>query len=99
MAERGGHRIPAHFGSAAAEETVCLRGVGMSDRSDRSTLEIHGRPEDVEQAMIALGELAWYSFLPPARALARPEDAAACITALSELPVSVHARTSVYAAI
>ena len=44
MAERQGRRVPAHFGSAAAEETVCLRGVGMSDRSDRATFEVRGRP-------------------------------------------------------
>src|SRR4051794_4923881 len=99
MAERQGRRIPAHFGSAAAEETVCLRGIGMSDRSDRSTLEVRGKPEDVEQALIALGELAWYSFLDADRAVARTEDAAACSAALSELPVTAHDRTSIYAAI
>jgi glycine cleavage system aminomethyltransferase T len=31
--------------------------------------------------------------------VARTEDAAACLSALSELPVSVHDRTSLYAAI
>src|SRR4051812_13792421 len=99
MAERHGRRVPAHFGSTAAEETVCLRGVGMADRSDRETLELRGRPEDVEHALIALGELAWYSFLSPDRAIARTEDAAACTLALGDLPVTVHERTSTYAAI
>jgi len=97
MAVRGGQLLPAHFGSAAAEETVCLNSVGMSDRSDRSTLEVHGA--DVESALIALGELAWYSFLAPDRAVARTEDASACLSALSSLPVVAHDRTSVYAAI
>src|SRR5690349_927348 len=99
MADRGGRRVPAHFGSAAAEETVCLRGIGMSDRSDRSTLEVRGAPSDVERALIALGELAWYSFLTADRAVARTEDAAACLAALSSLPVSVADRTELYAAI
>ena len=70
MAERHGRRVPAHFGCAAAEETVCLRGVGMADRSDRSTLELRGTPSDVERALIALGEFAWYSFLTADRAVA-----------------------------
>src|SRR3954453_21686798 len=99
MAERNGRRIPAHFGSAAAEETVCVRGVGMADRSDRDTLEIHGKPEDIERALIALGELAWYSFLSADRAIARTENAPACVAALSSLPVEVHERTRAYAAI
>src|SRR4051812_37752123 len=99
MAERGGHRIPAHFGSAAAEETVCLRGVGMSDRFDRSTLEVRGQPSDIERALIALGELAWYSFAAADRAVVRTEDVSACIAAVSDLPVSVNDRTSLYAAI
>jgi glycine cleavage system aminomethyltransferase T len=99
MADRNGRRLPAHFGSAAAEETVCLRGVGMSDRFDRSTLEVSGAPSDVERALIALGELAWYSFVAADRAVARTEDAAACLAALAELPVRVHDRTELYAAI
>jgi glycine cleavage system aminomethyltransferase T len=99
MAERNGRWLPAHFGSAAAEETVCLRGVGMSDRFDRSTLEVRGAPSDVERALIALGELAWYSFVAADRAVARTENADACIAALESLPVTVHDRTSVYAAI
>ena len=99
MAERQGRRVPAHFGSAAAEETVCVRGVGMSDRFDRDTLEVRGNPDDVEQALIALGELAWYSFLAPDRAITRTENAEGCISALRDLPVTVHERTSAYAAI
>ena len=83
MVERNGRWLPAHFGSAAAEETVCLHGVGMSDRFDRSTLEVVGTPSDVERALIALGELAWYSFLTADRAVARTEDPAACIAALA----------------
>jgi len=99
MVERNGRWLPAHFGSIAAEETVCLHGVGMSDRFDRSTLEVVGTPSDVERALIALGELAWYSFLTADRAVARTEDPAACIAALAELPVTIVDRTALYAAI
>src|SRR4051794_6572285 len=99
MAERRGRRVPAHFGSTAAEETVCLRGVGMADRSDRSTLELRGEPEAVEHALIALGERAWYSFIAADRAIARTEDPEGCLAALSDLPVTAHDRTGAYAAI
>ena len=44
MAPRHGRRVPAHFGSVGAEEAVCLRGVGMADRSDRDTFELRGTP-------------------------------------------------------
>jgi glycine cleavage system aminomethyltransferase T len=71
----------------------------MADRADRETLEITGKPDDIERALIALGELAWYSFLSADRAIARTENAPACVAALSELPVEVHDRTRVYAAI
>lgn len=99
IAERHGRRIPAHFGSAAAEETVCVRGIGMSDRADRDTLEVRGAPSDVEQALIALGELAWYSFLDADRAVARTENVDGCLAALSGLPVTATNRTGIYAAI
>ena len=52
MASRHGRRVPAHFGSTAAEEAVCLRGVGMADRSDRETFELRGTPEAIEQALV-----------------------------------------------
>ena len=71
MAERHGRRVPAHFGSAGAEEAVCLRGVGMADRSDRDTFELRGTPSAVESALIALGEFAWCSFVER-RPRARP---------------------------
>src|SRR3954464_9476609 len=100
MAERRGRRVPASFGSTAAEEAACLRSVGMADRSDRETLELRGTPSALEDALVALGERAWYSFIAADRAIARCEDAAACITALSGVAdVTVHDRTPVYAAI
>jgi len=48
MASRHGRRVPAHFGSVGAEEAVCLRAVGMADRSDRDTFELRGTPSVVE---------------------------------------------------
>ena len=48
MAERHGRRVPAHFGSTAAEEAVCQTGVGMADRSDRDTFELRGDPVAIE---------------------------------------------------
>ena len=50
MATRHGRRVPAHFGSVGAEEAVCLRSVGMADRSDRETFELRGAPSAVWRA-------------------------------------------------
>src|ERR1700712_491595 len=83
MASRRGRRVPAHFGSVGAEEAVCLQSVGMADRSDRETLELRGTGSAIEQAFVALGERAWYSYLSADRAIARCEDAAGCIAAVS----------------
>jgi glycine cleavage system aminomethyltransferase T len=99
MAERHGRRVPAHFGSVGAEEAVCLKSVGMADRSDRETLELRGAPSAIEEAFVALGEHAWYSFIAADRALARTEDAPACVAALRSTDVTVHDNTPAYAAI
>jgi glycine cleavage system aminomethyltransferase T len=96
MAERHGRRVPAHFGSTAAEEAVCVHSVGMADRAERETFELRGSSEAVEEALLALGERAWFSFVDPDRALVRcePWDAAAC-----EALGIAHNRTAAYAAI
>ncbi|HEX6026460.1 MAG TPA: hypothetical protein VFZ00_30975 [Solirubrobacter sp.] len=102
MASRHGRRVPAHFGSTAAEEAVCLTEVGMADRSDRDTFELRGTPEAIEEALVALGERAWASFLTPDRAIVRweAENADECRAVLEGLPeVTAHDRTSAYAAI
>ena len=57
MASRHGRRVPAHFGSIAAEEAVCLRSVGMADRSDRDTFELRGTPSAVESALVDAGRV------------------------------------------
>ncbi len=102
IAERHGRRVPAHFGSTAAEEAVCQRGVGMADRSDRETFELRGTPEAIEQALVSLGDQAWASFVAPDRAIVRCEadESSACVAVLRDLAdVTAHERTSVYAAI
>jgi hypothetical protein len=102
MAVRRGRRVPAHFGSTATEESVCLRSVGMADRAERDTFEISGKPEAVEDALVALAEYAWCSFVSADRALARceQEHVDACARLLGNLPNLVAAnRTAAYAAI
>jgi hypothetical protein len=102
MASRHGRRVPAHFGSVGAEEAVCLRAVGMADRSDRDTFELRGTPSVVEGALIAVGEFAWCSFVSADRALARceHEHAAACSSLLGNLDgLNAANRTSAFAAI
>jgi glycine cleavage system aminomethyltransferase T len=84
MVERHGRRVAAHFGSRAGEEAVCLKAVGLADRSDRTTLEVRG---DVDAALLelaALGERAWSSYAGPDRAVVRCEhaDTGACLAAL-----------------
>jgi glycine cleavage system aminomethyltransferase T len=94
MATRHGRRVPAHFGSTAAEEAVCQTGVGMADRSDRETFELRGTPEAIEQALAGL-ERGWASFIAPDRAIVRCEPGE-----LGEFEnVTAHDRTAAYAAI
>ena len=95
MASRHGRRVPAHFGSTAAEEAVCRHGVGMADRSDRETFELRGTPEAIERALAAL-ERGWASFITPDRAIVRCEPGDAP-TGLED--VTAHERTASYAAI
>ncbi|WP_028065405.1 hypothetical protein [Solirubrobacter soli] len=102
MASRHGRRVPAHFGSVGAEEAVCLRAVGMADRSDRDTFELRGAPTVVEGALVAVGEYAWCSFVTADRALARleHEHVAACSGLLGRIDgLTATLRTSAYAAI
>lgn len=40
MTQRGGRPVPAHYGSAATELTVCVTGVGLADRSDLAVLSV-----------------------------------------------------------
>jgi glycine cleavage system aminomethyltransferase T len=42
MAQRDGHPVAAHFGSAATELAVCVKRAGLAVRSDLGTLEVSG---------------------------------------------------------
>ena len=44
LATREGRPVAAHFGSAAAELAVCVRAVGLADRSDLSTVALEAPP-------------------------------------------------------
>ena len=57
MVVRDGRCVAAHFGSPTSETAVCLRTVGIADRSDRTTLELRGAPPDVDAALAALALL------------------------------------------
>jgi hypothetical protein len=94
--------VPAHFGSTAAEEAVCVQGVGMADRFDRDTFELRGDPVAIETALTELGPLVWASFIGADRALIRCEleSTAEVSDVLRHYgDVAVQLRTSAYAAI
>lgn len=102
VAERHGRRVPASFGSTAAEEAVCVQSVGMADRSDRDTFELRGDPVAIETALTELGPLVWASFIGADRALVRCEiESTPAVSDVLEQygDVAVQARTSAYAAI
>jgi glycine cleavage system aminomethyltransferase T len=105
MVLRHGKRVAAHFGSAASEAAVCLSTVGIADRSDRTTFELHGAPPDVDEALDALKPLetrTWWARTTSRSAIVRcehadaPRCAAAILPAEGTLAVDVSNR---YAAI
>jgi glycine cleavage system aminomethyltransferase T len=76
MVERHGRLVAADFGSAASEVTVCLSHVGLAERSDRATFEVHGPADAVDRALeelTELGERAWWNRVLPDEALVRCE--------------------------
>jgi glycine cleavage system aminomethyltransferase T len=54
LTSRGGHPVAVHFGSAAAELAVCVRAVGLVDRSDLSTLALEAPPAQLSALMTRL---------------------------------------------
>jgi hypothetical protein len=40
LRERDGHTVAAHYGSTPGEIAVCMKSVGLADRSDLGTLEL-----------------------------------------------------------
>lgn len=51
MVERCGALIVRDFGSAASEAALCLRAVGLADRSDLVKLELRDRPDRLLEAI------------------------------------------------
>ncbi len=51
LSTRAGHPVPVHFGSAAAELAVCVRAVGLVDRSELSTLSLDAPPPQLAALM------------------------------------------------
>lgn len=85
IGKRHGRWVPLDFGSVAAEEAVCRRGVGLVERSDRAMLEIRGADVDPALGELAsLGDHAWWVRLSARRAIVRCErpDEDACIGAM-----------------
>jgi glycine cleavage system aminomethyltransferase T len=54
MTTRHGRRVAAHYGSAAGELAVCIRSVGLVDRSELSVLGVSGRAERLGDAVSRL---------------------------------------------
>lgn len=78
MVSRHGRSVAAHFGSAASEAAVCLTTVGLADRYDRMTLELHGAPQDVDLALAGIAALrrhSWCSRRSDSHAIIRCESA------------------------
>ena len=53
-AVRAGRPIAVHYGSAAAELAVCVRAVGLVDRSELSTLSLEAPPAQLAALMTRL---------------------------------------------
>ncbi len=53
-ASRAGRPVAVHFGSAAAELAVCVRAVGLVDRSELSTLSLEAPPAQLSALMMRL---------------------------------------------
>lgn len=51
LSVREGKPVAVHFGSAAAELAVCVRAVGLVDRSDLSTLALEAPPAQLSALM------------------------------------------------
>jgi glycine cleavage system aminomethyltransferase T len=105
MVSRYGRCVAAHFGSAASETAVCLSTVGIADRADRATFELHGAPEDVDLALAALAPLCdrtWWARTTSRSAIVRCDHSQkpACSGALERAEgTSVVDVTGRYAAI
>jgi glycine cleavage system aminomethyltransferase T len=53
LRERDGHTVVAHYGSVHGEMAVCMKSVGLADRSDYGVLELRGDRELLDRALSA----------------------------------------------
>jgi len=80
--DRDGHTVTANYGSVPGEIAVCMKSVGLADRSDLGVLELRSDQNLLDRALIArLGDPAvapgtgrrqrnvWYARLDQRRAL------------------------------
>src|SRR5438045_2601914 len=51
MTVRDSRAVAAHYGSAAGELSVCIRGAGFAVRSDLSNLSIRGRSSALDRVV------------------------------------------------
>ena len=51
--ERDGHTVVAHYGSVPGEMAVCMKSVGLADRSDYGVFELRGDREQLDRALVA----------------------------------------------
>jgi glycine cleavage system aminomethyltransferase T len=91
IVERHGRSVPANFGSAAGEAAVCRSSVGLTERSDRATLEVRGPRDDLDRALAELsgfGGRVSAERLGPGRALVRCDGdlEGACSSAMLRAP-------------
>src|SRR5947209_366566 len=54
FAEHDGRLTAVNYGSAAGELAVCLRAVGLVDRSELTKLELEGPPERLSALLLRL---------------------------------------------
>ncbi len=51
LTERDGHVVTANYGSVPGEIAVCMKSVGLADRSDLGVLELHGDQALLDRAL------------------------------------------------
>src|ERR1044072_7460445 len=50
--ELDGHTVVAHYGSVSGEIAVCMKSVGLADRSDFGVCELCGARELLDRALV-----------------------------------------------
>ncbi len=51
LVERAGHMVVSNYGSVPGEIAVCMKSVGLADRSDLGTLELRGATSLLDRAL------------------------------------------------